>query len=256
MLNDLVYELDGKENGICLVKEDSRLLRLGNKNRFKNMDLFDEAIEHFGINIEDYEFGIVVGNEFVPWSKLTEREGWYEAFGGPTDDIYFTIFKPHQTREVVKTGYFCFGEDYREFLYNFEKGTALSKMNFKALSNAFAKLFRAGEIKGVHYSSDGYTTYSFFGTTYTINIMPNYRMIKFNEIRKELGIGRTIPFIKDIDKYKTVFWFITRDSEDPQQYYNNKFADIFTKVCKDASKKLDGINISLENTGNIYPIEL
>ena len=98
MLNNLVFELDGKENGLCLVKEDSRLLKLGNKNRFKNMDLFNSAIEHFGINIENYEFGIVVeGNEFVPWSKIMEREGWYEAFGGPTDDIYFTIFSKSMT---------------------------------------------------------------------------------------------------------------------------------------------------------------
>ena len=223
-------ELDGVKNGIAVYlygnedflkgnairdEETRKFIIHPDKNKlFKNVESARAFLfSRFNItNPCDYKFyffledGIQIdfdNAEYFP------ECGYYEYYHN-SGECYF--IKEENINRVTSIGYFTFADIYPD-----TTGNTISAKYKEYIKNAINEIVKYPDsfptISKISIDKNGHLVAYVKGTTIQIHILTNSQIMDLNTKRKEYGM-RCIPYLKEMDKFKTIYCYITKDNND------------------------------------------
>ena len=253
------YELNGLTTGFALwvfAKEDFLKNSEGKRYLFKSLDLAKVyAANDANIkNPYDYKVWLILEDEEIDFDVVEEFEGYYEYFSESTR--HFII--PKKKDEVLKLGYFVFENGDRTLTdkeYGRKRGRELYGYIREALSDLIKYPYRIPAIDSIYRDSNGHMCASLKDSTCKIHVCYNNQIMTLNQERKELGI-RCLPYEKSMDKFVTIYTYITKDIFEPKRFENDLKAiqvqqlivDFIKEKYPESEPRYIGVNFN----GNIF----
>lgn len=182
---------------------------------FSNLD----AAKSFGFhkvskNNYDYHFFILTHDLQIPLEAVEYNNSQYEYYDAETGDWY--LIKDDSSDQVLTIGYFVFedGDDPEsEIFYNPKKSIEIYHAILKAMGQFIVDVDVPMLAERYTKLSYGHTVLKALGTSLRFHLLFNSEIVDQNMRRKEAGL-RAIPFLKNMDKYKTFFIYTTRNCYD------------------------------------------
>lgn len=239
-MNNAIYKkLNGVKNGIVVylynegdfVKDNK-----GNRKLFKNLDLM-EAYLASKLGIFDpyqYKLWIMLGedNVEIDFDNVEKLHNYFEYYCG--DKVYF--IEEDKVDLITSIGYFVFDEEKKGDNKN---GQKKADMFYSAINLSLKHLFgyynSIPTIDNIGKDSNNHLCAHVKGTTYKIHICKNSQLMDLNVQRKMQEI-RCIPYIKEMDKYRSIFCYITKDESDKDEETRKSTEDIIQFIIADLSK--------------------
>lgn len=176
---------------------------------FENMDQAKAWLERNGYNNPtSYEFYISYDNDHImSYDTIEFLDGVYQFYDYEETGDFIYIEETHN-HLIPDCGYLAFG-DQENFMEKKEGKHMLNSLN--KLIRKCCTIFCNYSDKYYVESSSGIIKVKEKGSTVTLNIMLPYKIMSLNNDRKNNGLN-VIPFLKGLDKYKSLFYFITIDN--------------------------------------------
>lgn len=172
----------------------------------------------------------------TPWWHLHEVEGHYEYYD-QQGNLYW--FVPEEHPVLIKAGYIVFGDG--DKIEVNPEGVKLSRKYMdsiiKVVKNEMCTNPEAN-IAGYKSDANWNNMVYFKDSTYRLNLYYSYQLMCINQKRKAES-KRCIPFIKGLDRYKTIYTCITKDAEESKPYLNNSVPESVISRQHDQSVNAD-----------------
>ena len=220
-MKEIEYSLDGVTKGFVALKPGTdEIWKLGNYGElslFTNLRVLEAAIERKNVPFE-YELGFSIDGKIIHMGdKVLKPENYYEYFSGENEISY--IYPKINSEKMIICGYLTFGDSPKVRTTDKEFGKAFSKNIYHAVSKALCYnqrkgLFKSGKnIVGAAISTDEKVlTRSVYKSTLVLRIVSPYALFQINNFRKDCY--RALPFIKEYDNYKNLYFFFSRDENE------------------------------------------
>ena len=226
--------MDGFQTGIKIATEGETKIK---HRLFKTKKL--AKIYAAKNDIKDYSLYIVYNLKDVTKAvKLDDCEKIDNNYVYYDPEIYeFFCFKEPEEEEVIELGYFIF-ENGDTVQNNLEYGVEHSKMYFDYIKETLYALLKyrislcdkySCKISKIHKLVNGHMVVSFINSTQKLHILFNRKLFQFNKKRKENGL-RVLPFDKTVDKFLTIYVYLTKD---PEEEIQDNYEDIFASIVED-----------------------
>lgn len=221
------YKLDGKDNGFALwIYEEERFVQnTYNKTLlFKSLDLAKVYIANQCNILNPYNYKVLI--------ILSDRGeiDFNNVYGDEDTDIYYyydndelIAIEPDCNEQVLSLGYYVF-EEGDTIQTQKEYGKRRQKELFRYINESFADIMKySSKIAKINRDRNNHLCISIANSTSKIHVCFNSQIMTLNQERKELGI-RCLPYEKEIDKYTTIYTYITRDFSEPKSFNSDKVA--------------------------------
>lgn len=230
-MNKSVVVMDGTKNGFGLKVQKSGgfASKKGKPILFKSIELARVYAEKKLGLLTPYEYSIFI---FIGDEKYTLADTVrYDTllFLDINGEMYRIEEKAAYT--VTKTGYFVFEDGDTNRLTDSDEGQMKYRLVFDTISRACKKFVRRKILGSIKIDGMKSITCPIKGTTYTIHFFSNQHLIKFNMERKEVG-ERCLPFRKEMDRYLTMYYFVTKDSSDTTAVSTDESDDILAGLIE------------------------
>lgn len=227
-----VIILDGVNNGFAVYLQDKKDFIRGNviydpKNNKKSV--YKDAIKLFK-NIEtakaflnsklnivdpyDYKLWIFADGEEIDYDDVEYFEPYYEYYNESGVHYYIQETK---VEKITHIGYFVFEDGDEKRICDPKVGLKKSKELYSYIKDAISYIVSYPSaypgIEKVYRDSKGFLCLNIKGCTGKIHILYNSQIMNLNMDRKSNG-KNCIPFNKDMDKYKSIYIFATKDISD------------------------------------------
>ena len=255
-MKEIEYSLDGITKGIVALKPGTdEILKLGNYKElslFTNLRVLEAAIERKDTPFE-YELGFSIDGKIIHMNKVLKPENsYYEYFSGENEISY--IYPEINSEKMIICGYLTFGESPKVRTVDKEFGKVFSKNIYHAVSKALCYnqrkgLFKSGKtIPGAAIITDEkILTRSVYKSTLVLRIVTPYALFQINNFRKDCDL-RALPFIKEYDNYKNLYFFFSRDENEFKvdgPYIHNSY-EIIDEILNYLHKVFPELNANVE----------
>lgn len=146
---------------------------------------------------------------------MYDKDSKYYIYNSNGEIIYI---KESCTTRVNQIGYFIFNDGDQPHIIDRQEGRAIEQRlltNVKKVAADYQRYFDCNpSIEGITIDDNMHCTLTIKGTTAAIRICTNGQLVQLNQKRKDDGT-RCIPFEK-VDKYNTLFTYITIDDAEPE----------------------------------------
>ncbi|MBR6289276.1 MAG: hypothetical protein IKR19_08075 [Acholeplasmatales bacterium] len=226
--------------------------------KFVNMDLAvasANAVFNSKDNKVSYKLIITTknGRKEYDMKDAMEVDGYFQLYDLKKNIKYY--IKEKKEPKVRWIGYISLDNGYNE-RKDKAYGIQRSKQLFEALENSMQKFILFNDDNGIgrieKRSSRDFVLH-IKNSTAKIHIMGNSNIMDLNQRRKERG-ERVIPFEKNVDKFLTIYVYITAENSE-MKFFNSadKALDVLYKLIDDVynnSEDLDSIElINIEFSG-------
>ena len=218
------FILDGINNGIVATNDQGEILSFGKwqykQELFKSVSLLKAKIEKE--KIVNYTIGVVINykqkdQEVIPEYKLLKPNPDYYEYMDFINDQVYDIYLDVPKEKILAAGYFTFTDSPTEKIMDVEEGIKISKMCYGELLKAVALEQRRGSISKSEIDHINSSVFLLkrrvYESTVSLRLMRRFELVKINEYRKSIQI-RSFPYNNNMDKYKTVYFVYTIDSNE------------------------------------------
>ena len=263
--NSVGIELDGVKNFIVVYNhKGGNTYPLKYKKtstdpiRFSSMELAKMAADAiFTSNNDRVSYTLVIttktGRKEYDMKEAMEIDGYFQLYDLKKNIKYY--IKGKSEPKVRWIGYISLDNGFHE-RKDKNYGIQRSKYLFEALENSMQKLMLSNENNGIseiRKTSNREYTLCVKNSSAKIHIMGNSNIMDLNQRRKEKG-ERVIPFEKNVDKFLTIYVYITTENNE-LKFFNSaeKALDVLHNLINDAynnNEDLDSLDlIEVEFTG-------
>lgn len=229
------FELDGKDNGIVIYvyqNEDFIRNKEGKLILFKNLGLAKVWLSNV-MNISDphlYKvmFELKNTDEMIDFEDVYTDEDYYQYHSKITGMIFI---KPTITEKVIRLGYFVF-ESGDRVLSDKAYGIKRSRQLFFYIKEALTELLNDNQIEYITVDKNNHICAKVKGSTACIHACYNNQIMTLNQTRREYGV-RCLPYEKSMDKFLTIYTYITCDISEPKfLQLNDKAIEIHNQIAE------------------------
>lgn len=240
-------ELDGTKNFITVYNHKGTItypLKFKKTSseaiRFTSMESAKSAADTIFNSINDKVFfRVTIGKREYDMKKAMFVDGYFQLYDTHRNIKYY--IKEKKEPKVKWIGYISLDNGYNE-RKDKSYGIARSKELFANIENAAQKLMLRNDtdsISTITKISNRNYVLSVKNSTAKIHLMSNSNIMDLNQRRKEKG-ERVIPFNKDVDKFLTIYVYITAENSE-MKFFNS------------AEKSLNILNILIDDIYTNYP---
>ena len=255
--------LDGLNHGFVIysmITQDYVRNKTGKIVLFRNIDLARvyAAVVKKLYNPYDYSLYICIYDSFIDYEFFEMIDGCYQLYATFDDTTNMKYFiKPTVNINVKRIGYFVFNGG--EATTNKEKGVAKCNTYRTVLLNTLNDLLKHPDIKP-NISSITKDIYGFCASvknsTAKIHICYNSQIMTINQERKNNGL-RALRFDKDMDKYTTLYCFVTIDQAEIVHFNGIENAmSIIDTIAKNVVNGTSIMTCEFKELELLYPIFL
>lgn len=221
---------------------------------FKNLETAKaELVSRFNIvDPYDYKIWLIINNKQIDYCNIHYIEPYYEYYD--KDGTHYYI-QETVTEKVINIGYFVFEDGEEKKICDPKIGTKKSKQLYGYIKQVISSIISFPDlttaIERIYRDSNGFLCLKIKGTTSKIHILYNSQIMDLNMKRREDNI-RCIPYNKDMDKYKSIFIFATKDSSDyDSQNYTDTLIELILEELNYNYYELNPRYIPVNFNGNI-----
>ena len=205
--------MDGKKNGFGLKNQKTGefATKKGKTILFRSIELARVYADNkMGLHTPyDYSIFVFVGDEKYTLADVVQYDTL--LFLDIRGELYRIEEKAVDT--VIRAGYFVFEDGDTNRITDYDEGQIKYRLVFDVISKACKKFTRKKIFTSFNINNMKSISCSIKGTTSKIYFFSNPYLIKFNKERKE-NDERCLVFRKDMDRYLTMYYFITRNSSE------------------------------------------
>ena len=199
-----------------------------------------------------YKLWIFIDDLEIDFDDVQETENGYEYFH---NGIHYCI-KETKNDQIIKIGYFTFSK--KDDIEDKKQLRNLSKMYMNMIESSIYDIIKfpncAPAIDSIIKDKSGCICISLKDSTVKVNICYNNKIMDLNMKRKEVGT-RCIPYLKEMDKFRSIFVYMTKDGPDHNGYYyqySEKIKDMILEYLEMNYSDYDPDFIEVEFKGNIF----
>lgn len=253
------YELDGRTNGFSMwIFDNNDFIKNQNGKRmlFKSIELAKAyAFKQFNIhNSYEYKLWIVLDDLEIDYDDIELVNGIYEYYHN--SEIY--LISPCIRNLVTRLGYFVF-EDGDKKLTEKEYGKNRSKELFGYIKDALTDLIKQPSVYPIQIITTdklGHLCVPIKNSTFKVHICFNHQIMTLNQKRKSEEC-RCLPYEKSMDKYTTIYTYITKDVSEPKKISESeeeaiKIQEAIINFLSNKYPEIKPKYTGVEFHGNIY----
>ena len=197
--------------------------------KFSNLELAKVTATGTFRKGTNFSYAFVIGNQEYDISKCQKIGQFYQLYNNKGKKIFIQEIYRHN---VERIGYLCFENGDIERCDR-EYGTKRQKQLLSMLSDSIQYTFSANRentISKIDKISPKEYILHVKNSTARIHIMTNSKIMDINQVRKHRD-QRCIPFIKEVDKFLTLFVFTSVDRyERKSNNYEDKITSIIDQI--------------------------
>ena len=215
------FKLDGNKCGFCLwlyETNDWFMNEKGKRYLFKSLALAKVYLERIKGIRDPYQYKVwlVLDEQVIDYDNIQFIDGFYEYCDG---EIWYFI-EETIVEEVCKIGYFVFENGdkvHSDKKYGSRRQKEFLNMIREAISNHVVYPYFDGALSGCHKDDNCQFYAAVKGSTCKIRFCKNDMVMTINQNRKADGV-RCIPYEKSMDKFLTIYAYITKDISEQKKF--------------------------------------
>ena len=205
-----------RNNMIFIPKSMKSVVGENDIKLFKNLETAKAYLNYkFKItDPHDYKIWLFVNDMEIDYDNIQYNSPYYEYYD--EENIHYYIMET-AVEKVTNIGYIVFEDGDEKKICDPKIGSKKSKELYGYVRQAISSIVSYPDldvsIEKIYRDSKGFLCLKLKNSTAKIHILYNSQIMDLNMNRKAGGL-KCIPFIGDMDKYKSIYIFATKDESD------------------------------------------